>query len=406
MRRENIEDIYHAIPPSKTHVNHVTKFSPLEWHHKLGHPSIKVFKHIVSLMGLSSQITFDSSVHCASCSINKSHKLPFGPNSFVTTKPLQLVYSDVWGPVQKSVDNFQYYVLFVDFHTKYVWLYPIKRKSDVAQLFPQFKTLVEKFLQTPLISLFTDNGGEYQGLSSYLKTHGISHYTTPPHTPEQNGIADRHIVETGLSLLHYAKLPLHYWSHAFQTVIYLINRLLTTILNHKIPYEALFNQALWLSLLSLAKAIHHIQTSAPSSPCIFIGYSTSKSAYKCYDLGTLRLYHSRHVQFIDSTFPSTKSFHSSQLPTVASFLSPSPSPHNFPSTPPTSSSSPPLVTPLPSSSSNASPTPIQTSVPPTPPYSSTTPQSPTVQNHEPSLTYSSHTTIVVPSPEPDLSTKH
>jgi len=194
---------------------------------------------------LSSQITFDSSVYCASCFINKSHKLPFDPNSFVTTRSFQLVYSDVWGPVQKSVDNFQYYVLFVDFHTKYVWLYPIKRKSDVAQLFPQFKTLVEKFLQTPLISLFTDNGGEYQGLSSYLKTHGISHYTTPPHTPEQNGIVERshrQIVETGLYLLHYAKLPLHYWSHAFQTAVYLINRLPTTILNHKSPYEALFNQ--------------------------------------------------------------------------------------------------------------------------------------------------------------------
>ncbi|KAD6119300.1 hypothetical protein E3N88_10571 [Mikania micrantha] len=34
-----------------------------------------------------------------------------------------------------------------------------------------------------------------------------------------------------------------------------------------------------------------------SSRCIFLGYSSSKSAYKCLDIITHRLYHSRHVEF-------------------------------------------------------------------------------------------------------------
>jgi hypothetical protein len=45
---------------------------------------------------------------------------------------------------------------------------------------PQFKLLVEKYLQAPLVSLFTDNGGEYIGLIPYLQADGISHYTTLP----------------------------------------------------------------------------------------------------------------------------------------------------------------------------------------------------------------------------------
>ena len=104
----------------------------------------------------------------------------------------------------------------------------MQHKSDVAKLFPQFKILVEKFFNQQIVSLFTDNGGEYIGLLPFLQSHGISHYTTPPHTSEQNGITERrhrHVVETGLSLLHYAKLPLEYWSHVFQTALYLINRL-------------------------------------------------------------------------------------------------------------------------------------------------------------------------------------
>ena len=61
-------------------------------------------------------------------------------------------------------------------------------------------------------------GGEFLKLRNYLNEHGISHFTTPPHTPELNAYAERrrrHIVETGRALLHYARLPPSFWSYAF-----------------------------------------------------------------------------------------------------------------------------------------------------------------------------------------------
>lgn len=121
-----------------------------------------------------------------------------------------------------------------------------EKKSDISILFPQFKTLVEKFFHTPLVSLFSDNGGEYIGLIPYLQQNAISHFTSPPHTPEQNGVAERrhrHIVETGLSLLHYANLPLNFWSHAFQTAVHLINHFPTPILDYTSPYDGLYNNS-------------------------------------------------------------------------------------------------------------------------------------------------------------------
>ncbi|OMO63086.1 Integrase, catalytic core [Corchorus capsularis] len=45
----------------------------------------------------------------------------------------------------------------------------------------------------------SDNGGEYESLSSLLASHGIKHLQTPPHTPQHNGVSERkhrHIVET------------------------------------------------------------------------------------------------------------------------------------------------------------------------------------------------------------------
>ena len=89
--------------------------------------------------------------------------------------------------------------------SKFTWLFPIKNKSDVVHIFPTFKAQVEKQFQTQILSIYSDNGGEYQSLSSLLVTYGIKHLNTLTHTPEHNGVSERkhrHIMETGLTLLH------------------------------------------------------------------------------------------------------------------------------------------------------------------------------------------------------------
>ena len=99
-------------------------------------------------------------------------------------------------------------------------------KSDVSRIFPQFKKFVENRFQNSIKTLYSDNGGEFIVLKIFLLTHGIAHYTTAPHTPQQNGVVERrhrHLVETGLTLLHDAKLDFSFWPFAFQTASYLIN---------------------------------------------------------------------------------------------------------------------------------------------------------------------------------------
>lgn len=158
MRGVNINDVYYASPfPHQINSSIKTSGSLLSWHHKFGHPSIQVLKLLLNKLGLGYNKMSDASFHsfhCNACSLNKSHKQPFGDNSFKVSKPLELIYSDVWGPVQTSNDGYAYYVIFEDFYSKYTWLYPIKWKSDVAILFPQFKCLVEKFFHTPIVSSF------------------------------------------------------------------------------------------------------------------------------------------------------------------------------------------------------------------------------------------------------------
>lgn len=191
LRGQNHNDVYVASSLHHPQIN-VSTVTPLQiWHRRLGHPSPRILKSVVIKNKLCS-CPSDLNISCHDCQCNKSHKLPFRTNSsLISTAPLQLVYTDVWGPSQLSVDKFHYYLIFVDHFSEYIWFYPMRHKSDVGTLFPHFKLLVEKYFQLPLISVYSDNGGEYELLKPIFKSCGISHFTTPPHTPELNGTAER-----------------------------------------------------------------------------------------------------------------------------------------------------------------------------------------------------------------------
>ena len=137
--------------------------------------------------------------------------LSFAKSSITSSSPLDIIFSDVWTSPVSSSDDFNYYVIFVYHYTKYIWLYSLRRKSDVHSTFVTFKKLVENYFTTTIKTLYTDNGGEFLAFQSFLATHGITHLITPPHTPEHNEYSKpqhRHIVETSLTLLYQASIPL------------------------------------------------------------------------------------------------------------------------------------------------------------------------------------------------------
>ena len=220
----------------------------------------------------------------------------------------------MWSSPIISVDQYKYYLVLVDHYTRYTWCYPLKQKSQVRETFIAFKALVEVHFASKIRNLFSDNGGEFVALRSFLSEHGISHFTSPPHTPEHNGIAERkhrHIVETGLTLLHQASLPTKYWTYAFAVAVYLINRLPSQVTDAISPYAKLFGRPPNYLKLRVFGCLcfpwlrpyntHKLQPR--SLPCIFMGYSLTQSAYMCLHLPTGRLYVSRHVQFVENQFP-------------------------------------------------------------------------------------------------------
>jgi histone deacetylase 1/2 len=93
---------------------------------------------------------------CDACMQGKSHQLPFYLLDRVISAPLELICSDVWGPGQVSVSGHEYYVSFVDVYSRFTWLYLLKRKSDVFQVFLQFQKHVERLLNRKIVHVQTD----------------------------------------------------------------------------------------------------------------------------------------------------------------------------------------------------------------------------------------------------------
>jgi histone deacetylase 1/2 len=73
------------------------------------------------------------------CQQGKSHQLLFSESSHAVKHPLELVFSDIWGPAQMSISGHNYYVSSIDAYSRFTWLYLIKRKSDVFDIFIQLQ---------------------------------------------------------------------------------------------------------------------------------------------------------------------------------------------------------------------------------------------------------------------------
>jgi histone deacetylase 1/2 len=213
-----------------------------------------------------------------------------------------------------SVSKHSYYVSFIDDFSKFSWIYLLKKRSDVFQVFLNYQAYVERKFGRKIITMQTDWGGEYEKLNGYFQKIGITHHVSCPHAHQQNGSAERkhrHIVEVGLSLLAHASMPLKFWDEAFLTATFLINLLPSKVINSETPVERLlhtkpnydslriFGCACWPNLRPYNKR----KLAYRSTQCVFLGYSPLHKGVKCLDITTGRMYISRDVVFDENVFP-------------------------------------------------------------------------------------------------------
>jgi transposase InsO family protein len=64
-------------------------------------------------------------------------------------------------------------------------------------------------------------------LQSFFKSRGITHQTSVPHTPQQNGRAERFnrtLLEKAEAIRQHACLPQSFWQDAVETALHIYNQ--------------------------------------------------------------------------------------------------------------------------------------------------------------------------------------
>lgn len=80
--------------------------------------------------------------------IMKDLKGPFGSTASRSKEVLDLSHSHVYGSMStKSLGGHQYYVTFINDHSRKTWIYLLKSKDEVFDKFQEFKVEVDNLTE-------------------------------------------------------------------------------------------------------------------------------------------------------------------------------------------------------------------------------------------------------------------
>ncbi|CAB0033335.1 unnamed protein product [Trichogramma brassicae] len=289
-----------------------TKVSMNEWHARLGHLNSKDLKTMFAKKHAEGidDVQIEDIDQCSTCAAAKMTREPFQPRTKYATKPLEVVHTDVCGPMRTtSKGGARWFVTFIDEHTRFCAVYFMKDKAQVTDRFIEFKNLVENQTGHTIKELQSDGGKEYNNnrQNKLLKDAGIKRRFTVPHTPQQNGLAERKnrtLVETARCLLLQSGLPASFWAEAIHTANYIRNRCYSETVGCT-PFEKWTGSKPCIShMRSFGEKVHVLNKSPTKGKFdrrglegIFLGYSDDSKAFRVWLPGAKKIVSSRDVKF-------------------------------------------------------------------------------------------------------------
>ena len=123
---------------------------------------------------------------CEGCLLGKQLRKSFPKEvSMRATKSLQLVHTDVCGPIRPSSFG-NYFLLLIDDFSRKMWVYFLKQKSKAFGAFKKFKAFVEKQCDHEIKALSSDRGGEFisSEFKEFCEANGIHHPIIVPRSPQ------------------------------------------------------------------------------------------------------------------------------------------------------------------------------------------------------------------------------
>ncbi|KAK2398040.1 putative mitochondrial protein [Trifolium repens] len=286
------------------------------WHQRLGHANWRLISKIskLSLVKGLPNLNYHSDALCGPCQIGKISKTSFKPKNIVSTsRPLELLHIDLFGPVSTaSINGKKYGLVIVDDYSRWTWVKFLRVKDDAYDVFTIFCTQVQNEKSLKILKIRSDHEGEFENepFATYCEDHGIIHEFSAPRTPQQNGVVERKnrsLQEMARTMMHETKLAKYFWAEAVNTACYIQNRIYIRPILNKTTYELFKGRKPNISYFHqfgctcyiLNNKAYKRKFDAKACKGIFIGYSERSKAYKVYNSETNTVEESIHVRFDD-----------------------------------------------------------------------------------------------------------
>ena len=218
------------------------------WHRRLAHVGMKNLHKLLKgehVIGLTN-VQFEKDRPCAACQAGKQvGGAHHSKNVMTTSRPLELLHMDLFGPVAYlSIGGSKYGLVIVDDFSRFTWVFFLQDKSETQGTLKRFLRRAQNEFELKVKKIRSDNGSEFKNLQveEFLEEEGIKHEFSAPYTPQQNGVVERKnrtLIDMARTMLGEFKTPECFWSEAVNTACHAINRVYLHRLLKKTSYELL-----------------------------------------------------------------------------------------------------------------------------------------------------------------------
>nr|CAE03661.3 OSJNBa0042N22.2 [Oryza sativa Japonica Group]CAE76041.1 B1292H11.27 [Oryza sativa Japonica Group] len=287
------------------------------WHHRLAHVGMRNLASLLKgeyILGLSN-VSFEKDRVCSACQAGKqvgsTHPIK---NIMTTTRPLELLHMDLFGPVAYiSIGGNKYGFVIVDDFSRFTWVYFLHDKSEAQDVFKRFAKQAQNLCDLTIKRVRSDNGGEFKNtqVEEFLDEEGIKHKFSAPYDPPQNGIVERKnrtLIEAARAMLDEYKTSDVFWAEAVSTACHAINRLYLHKILKKTSYELLSGKKPNVSYFRVFGSKCFILSKRPRSskftPKVdegfLLGYESNAHAYRVFNKTSGIVEVTRDVTFDES----------------------------------------------------------------------------------------------------------
>jgi hypothetical protein len=179
--------------------------------------------------------------------------------------------------------------------------------------------MVENEMDSRIKCLRLDNGGEFTSkeFMDYCSNHGIKRKFSVARTPQQNGVVERKnriVQEMARTMIMDSKLTDIFWTQAVHTTVHIQNRVMLRNNTDKTPYELWKGRPANVKHFRVFGSKCYIKREdgrmgkfdSRVDKGILVGYSSTRKAYKCYNLRLNKVVESINVTIDETGRPESK----------------------------------------------------------------------------------------------------